>query len=78
VGGGESTGAIEGQTLTLGSTATPTNAADAIVGRDGMGSFEARSVGLSDNLDPPHAASGSVGLVTMGGTRFLQNYGTGT
>jgi hypothetical protein len=75
VGGGGVTGVIETRTLTLGSTATPTNTAGAIVARDGTGSFSAGSVGLAGNLDLPNTASATVGVLTKGGTPFLHNSG---
>jgi hypothetical protein len=76
VSGGGVTGAIEGRTLILGSTATPANVAGAIVARDGAGSFAAESISLAGSLGLPSTASASVGVITLGGSPFLHNYGS--
>jgi hypothetical protein len=76
VGGGGVTGSILGRTLTLGSTATPTNTAGAIVARDGTGSFAAESIGLTGNLGLPSSTAASAGVLAKGGAWFLHDFGT--
>ena len=64
-------------TVTVSSNATATNTAGAIVARDGTGSFSAGSVDLAGNLNLPATTSATVGVITIGGVRFLHNFGEG-
>ncbi len=74
-GGSGVSGSILLRTLTLGSTATPTNAAGAIVARDDWGSFAAGSIRVAGNLDLPKTTSAFVGVLTQGGGELLHSFG---
>jgi hypothetical protein len=63
-------------TVTVGSNATASNVADAIVSRDGAGGFGAGTVTLAGNLALPEETSPSAGAVTKGGARLLHTYGS--
>ena len=64
------------QLTTVVSNAVSSNALGAIVRRDGSGNFSAGTVGLAGNLNLPSTSS-SAGMITLGGIRFLHNFGTG-
>ena len=75
---GEVTGA---QATTVVSAASPANTPGAIVRRNGSGDFSAHSITLSGNLALPMTACepgclGYVGMLTVGGVRFLHDFGT--
>jgi hypothetical protein len=71
---GEVTGT---QAATVVSNAVATNTANRIVRRDGSGNFAAGTITLGGNLALPDTASASTGMITLGGSRFLHNFGTG-
>jgi hypothetical protein len=63
---------------TVVSNAVSTNTANAIVRRDGSGNFAAGTVSLSGNLALPFTNSaGTAGVITLGGSPFLQAFGSG-
>jgi hypothetical protein len=63
-------------TVTVSSSATAANTPSTIVARDGSGNFSAGSVALAGNLGLPNTSSATAGVLTMGGTRFLHNFGS--
>jgi hypothetical protein len=65
------------RTVTVTSNATPFDAANTIVLRDGSGDFFAGTVGLSGNLALPNTTA-SAGAISLGGILFLHNFGGNT
>jgi hypothetical protein len=73
-GGGVTVSAASGA-VTLGSTATSANTANAIVNRDGSGNFSAGSITLNTSLYLP-ATTTTAGIIYSGAGTLVQAWGT--
>src|SRR5208337_3048285 len=74
-GGGGMTVSASSGSVTLGSSATSADTANAIVSRDGSGNFSAGGITLAGSLNLP-ATTATAGIIYSGGTPLIHAYGS--